>query len=718
MASRPGEQLGIIYGQVEANDFQFAASEPNVKRLDYISADHASGLMLGQIVDIQRHSQLSFEEAVSLPKGAAAVAGDYLSCKVRVIGTRDERGILQTPKAPFRAGTEVRRATPNLIARVLGIASDPDKGAYLGYLKGTESPVVLDINTLVQKHVSVLARTGAGKSYTVGALIEELLKKRVPILVIDPHGEYTTLSSPNIEPREIDLLIKFNLKPKSFVGHVHEYVLEKASAGKRRLELDGVGLEAREIIDLLPGKVSPAQSGLLYQAINDIKRTKENYTFRDVIDEVSKNQSNAKWPLVGALETLESTGLFSEKGTAVDDLVVPGDCSIINLKGVAPEVQETCVARLANSLFEARKKNKVPPFMFVVEEAHNYCPQSGASGGTALSTNVLRTIAKEGRKFGMGLLIVSQRPANVDKTVLSQCNTQIIMKVTNPNDLKAISASVEGLTGDISDEIQRLDVGVALIAASQLAQPVLVEVRTRQTKHGGRSVDVLGSEEPEEAEPPVEVPAIRTLPPPPVRVERIPTAEHLLRAAHEALSDVADSPLPERQLGHLKQARPWAPEDRPPPPIFDGEIVEEEEPGRPVPPRPLVAPPKRDAPDVPAALLVNPGAAEAEDEKDRDRRLRPSLEPDEVLLQRVLVRVGYQTHAPREALVKVRELAKGLPEMSPDDYVRGFAKIGRNYCYPSHPECGPCPLLRTCRLGMERLGRGEVHEGRWGRKRR
>ena len=717
MGSRPGEQIGIIYGHVEATEFQFAASDPNVKRLDYISAEHPSGLALGQVVDIQRRSQLSFEEAVSLPKGGT-VAGDYVSCKVRIIGTRDERGILQTPKAPFKAGTEVRRATPNLIARVLGIASDPDKGAYLGYLKGTESPVVLDINNLVQKHVSVLARTGAGKSYTVGALIEELLKKRVPILVIDPHGEYTTLSSPNIEPREIDLLIKFNLKPKSFVGFVHEYVLEKASPGKKRLELEGTGLEAREIIDLLPGKVSPAQSGLLYQAVNEIRKIKSDYTFKEIIDEVQKNPSNAKWPLVGALETLEATKLFSEKGTAVDDLVVAGNCTIINLKGTAPEIQETCVARLANSLFEARKKNKVPPFMFVVEEAHNYCPQSGASGGTALSTDVLRTIAKEGRKFGMGLLIVSQRPANVDKTVLSQCNTQIIMKVTNPNDLKAITASVEGLTADTADEIQRLDVGVAMVAGAQLAQPVLVEVRTRQTKHGGRSVDVLGNEPEPEPEPAPE-PVVRTLPPSPVRIDELPKVEHILREAHEAPPEVAEAPLvTEPQMGRPKPAqRPWGPEETSQPPLVDGELIDEPEPIRPIPPRPPVALPKRDPSDVPAASLVRPEAPEMEDD-DRDHRLRPSLEPDDVLVQRVLIRVGYQASSTREAMGKVRDLAKGLPEMSPDDYVRGFAKIGRNYCYPSHPECGPCPLLRTCRLGMDRLGRGEVHEGRWGRKRR
>jgi hypothetical protein len=93
----------------------------------------------------------------------------------------------------------------------------------------------------------------------------------------------------------------------------------------------------------------------------------------------------------------------------------------------------------------------------------------------------------------MGLMVVSQRPAKVDKNVLSQCNTQIILKVTNPNDLKALASSVEGLTGDSEDEIQRLPVGVAFVSHPRISIPVLVEIRPRETAHGGESVDVMAS---------------------------------------------------------------------------------------------------------------------------------------------------------------------------------------------------------------------------------
>ena len=89
------------------------------------------------------------------------------------------------------------------------------------------------------------------------------------------------------------------------------------------------------------------------------------------------------------------------------------------------------------------------------------------------------------------MTIISQRAAKIDKNVLSQCNTQIILKITNPNDLKAIVGSVEGLTASMADEIQRLPIGVAMCVGSGIQMPLIVEVRPRESKHGGESVMVI-----------------------------------------------------------------------------------------------------------------------------------------------------------------------------------------------------------------------------------
>ena len=85
---------------------------------------------------------------------------------------------------------------------------------------------------------------------------------------------------------------------------------------------------------------------------------------------------------------------------------------------------------------------------------------------------------------------VSKEAARVDKSVLSQCSTQLIMKVTNPNDLKAISNSVEGINADSEKEIQNLPIGSALVSGI-VDIPLFVNIRTRMSKHGGDAVDIL-----------------------------------------------------------------------------------------------------------------------------------------------------------------------------------------------------------------------------------
>ena len=102
-----------------------------------------------------------------------------------------------------------------------------------------------------------------------------------------------------------------------------------------------------------------------------------------------------------------------------EELLRPGRASVIDMTGIIPELQAMIVSRLLTDIFEARKRRLISPGMVVVEEAHNYIPERGT--GNAASTSIIRTIAAEGRKFGLGLMVISQRPARVNKNVISQC---------------------------------------------------------------------------------------------------------------------------------------------------------------------------------------------------------------------------------------------------------------------------------------------------------
>jgi DNA helicase HerA-like ATPase len=103
----------------------------------------------------------------------------------------------------------------------------------------------------------------------------------------------------------------------------------------------------------------------------------------------------------------------------------------------------------------------------------------------------MRTITSEGRKFGFGLGIISQRPSKIDQDVLSQCGTQISMQIQNPNDQDAIKKSVEAAGEDVLRELPGLTPGQAVVSGDAMNTPALIQVRQRRTPHGAGSRPVI-----------------------------------------------------------------------------------------------------------------------------------------------------------------------------------------------------------------------------------
>jgi len=482
------DYVGIIYGDVGSTSFRCSVFEP-VERNEFVQVRHeTAGWVLGRVDDIERKTDLSLDRSMLLGNGESLDIEEKMSAVVTVIGYRDDRDLLQVPRTPFKAGEHVFRAEEPIIRKVIGLKKDEKHGAYVGMLQNHGVGVYLDINTMVQKHVSVIAKTGGGKSYITGVLIEELLKHHVTTVVIDPHGEYATLVE---KSKETDAMKRFEVRPHSYEGQVAEFSPDvKVNPRAKALRFTLSNLDPRDILGLTTSGGRQRQHLTQLRKALDILRTAtRDYTIADVIRVLERDaeEDPSVHGLIDELEYLREVDIFAREGTRIDELVSKGRCTIINMKGTPPDIQELIVNRICTALFELRKMGRVPPMMLVSEEAHNFCPQVGVTA----SSKIFRTVASEGRKFGLGLLIVTQRAAKVDKNVLSQCNTQIILKVTNPNDLKAISASVEGLTASMEEEIQRLPIGVALVVGGGIQMPLLIEVRPRETRHGGESVKVI-----------------------------------------------------------------------------------------------------------------------------------------------------------------------------------------------------------------------------------
>ena len=477
--------VGMVYGNVGTLKFNCGVTAP-LEKMEYVQVKHElDGWVLGQVSEVENKTNLTIDGVKVMKDGTPVDFEEKQSASVSVVGYRDDRNLLQVPRTPLKAGSVVYRAEESLIKKVVGIQEKTDTGAYIGLLAGHNVRLELDINVMVQKHVCILSKTGGGKSYCSGAIIEELMKHNVTVCVVDPHGEYCTMKHKGVVKKTVR---DFGVTPRGYDDKIVEFATDTTiNKGAKPLKFTLHNLDAREVLGLTNIKNVRTFLTMLRKAIEILKETKPNYTISDIIAVLEQSGEASSGALISELEYLNEIEVFAEQGTKIDELIQKGKCTIINLRGTPPDIQELIINRIGNALFELRKVDKIPPMMLVVEEAHNFCPQQGQ----VACSKVFRTIASEGRKFGLGLMVITQRAAKIDKNVLSQCNTQIILKVTNPNDLSAIASSIEGLTDGMEEEIQRLPIGSAIVTGGGVSMPLLVEIRPRESKHGGESIEVI-----------------------------------------------------------------------------------------------------------------------------------------------------------------------------------------------------------------------------------
>ena len=461
--------LGNIIGKTNTKEFKFLV-KGNARKFEYVQVMHRDNYyVLAQILEIEK----DLEQEI-------AICG--------MIGFRDNNK-LKPINIPLEIGSEVLYAQDDFVKEVLGLMEE--KGAYIGVVDGRENiKVFLDINKMLTKHLSVIAKTGTGKSFFSGVIVEELIDKNVPILIIDPHGEYPSLKEAS---KEIEELNKFGIKAKGYLNKIQEFSPDiSINREAKPLKLNNKNLSATELIHLLPAKLSNTQKTALYAALRNVQG---NLDFNSVVFALEQEESSVKWTLMSVIEYIQKLNLFSDSYTRPLELIKPGTATIINLKGIDPEIQEVVVYKLVKDLFEERKKGNIPPFFLLIEETHNFVPER--SFGEAKSSGILRQLASESRKFGIGACFVSQRPSRVDKNVLSQCGTQVIFKITNPNDIKAVVNSVEGITMHTENEISNIPIGTAMITGV-VDLPLFVKIRARKTKHGGEAVKIFDEEKEEE----------------------------------------------------------------------------------------------------------------------------------------------------------------------------------------------------------------------------
>jgi len=489
LADEIGTIISTLDGPAPSN-VDFVVNKGKVHRGQFVEFDHADGTIIALVNDVVKTNRY-FERADSVKEfesnGSAmfeqfpTAEWEYLIAKTRPLGMFEGK-LIKRVSFPPSPGTRVRIASKENLERFLSF--DKEAGLHLGEVDHHGLPVKLNLSSLLKKHLAVLALSGAGKSYFTSVLLEELLDRpkehgRIAIIVLDPHGEYGSFALPCKDKSKKD----YSSKTKIVKARDIKIGVPRLSIGIVSGIIPGLtGPQKRDLGRIMSTLKKQMKGGLGPFDLNDL---------RDAVSNDSAIKENSKGPLVGWLDSLRSLNLFGKTDNpSIVDLIKPGQLTVIDLSDTIDlKRKQIIVSYFAQRIFFERRSKNVPPFLLVLEEAHQFIPEH-VSAETAISRSIMRTIAREGRKFGASLCLVSQRPVQLDTTALSQCNTHIILRITNPYDLKHISESSEGLDSKSMDMITSLRVGEALIVGEATHFPLFFKVRERKSQESKHEISL------------------------------------------------------------------------------------------------------------------------------------------------------------------------------------------------------------------------------------
>ncbi|MDN5358499.1 MAG: hypothetical protein PWP76_342 [Candidatus Diapherotrites archaeon] len=467
----------------------FVITDGVVHQGQYVEIDSPQGRMLALVEDVIKTNRYfgqpevvrEYEMRSSMSQNFPVDEWEFLVGIARpmVVWTGEHT---ERPTVPPSPGAPVYDPDPERLKKFLGFKED---GVNIGTLQFHNVPVTLDVSRLVQKHFAILAMSGAGKSYTTSVIIEELLDRkpeqgRLGVVVFDVHGEYVGFKEPvndgthrdYSDRTEVIPIDQMRIPVPSLNAYDFLYFLPNLSSAQIR-ELDRIIHQLREEMDAGNGP----------------------YGLEDIIARVEtdpKIKENMKIPLVSWLRSLEATRLFDAvERPSVESILAPGKLVVFDLSNtVDAKKRQFVVTYFAKRIFDLRRMGRIPPTLVIVEEAHNFVP-SERSREDVPARGVIETIAREGRKFGVGLCLISQRPVKLSSTALSQCNTHIIMRMTNPYDLNHVAESSEGIDSRSERMITNLRPGEAIIVGAAVNFPVFFKIRERRSVESKYEKDLI-----------------------------------------------------------------------------------------------------------------------------------------------------------------------------------------------------------------------------------
>ncbi len=461
------------------------------------------------------------------------IARQYEICKLELLIELPHEEI----KYPPMPGDPIIKIDPNKHEQeIYGIDRKTPGYCWYGTLTGyKDAPVPLDIEK-IPMHIAVFGTTGSGKSFDTGSLIEKFMRIPVdevtsvsfPMIIIDANGDYLDYYEHFKENGEL-----LN------VGWIKRFVFPHVEMGNPKLhdeDVDVIGIDldalsirelAETIIMYYKGTLEGAElqlSGIVkllehmkdvkaYDSLHDLFSEDENYKelkrelkgIRD-IHEQTKNaiiRSFEKFREIEKDYKILSAKSELTKKDFIDEITREGGIAIIDFSeegatGVEIQVKQLVMTYIVTRLFNEFTKYKIEEdgryLIFLIEEAQNFAPDTSYPVGSSLAKNKLSLIATQGRKFGLSLCLITQRPSFLDRIVLSMCNTFFIHRIS-PEDVNYVKNVTGGLPVSLTNRLTRLSQGELILTGqmNKLPFPLLIKIPKddRIVSHTAGSTNVI-----------------------------------------------------------------------------------------------------------------------------------------------------------------------------------------------------------------------------------
>ena len=544
-----------VLGITTTREVYIGSKEKNFRNNEYlIVEDPVQGDIIGEVVDSK-----TFNRFIPLDIGGDFIDSDVLSSlgsmgydvgdeTVYVAKLRFFEELLYPPLT----GSDLRAPEFNEIKNLL-IDTKPNNSLILGsikntdniaesmddiyknlfstfenneYLKQRELPYLFDYKSMHQyPHIGVFGGSGSGKSFGLRVVLEELMEMGVPAIVMDPHyemdfsnnseisdknysdkfkcleiGLHTGIKFQELQKRDLKNLLNAASPLTDSMKNVIDVMLAKGSSyesfkNKLDMLLEGQEIGSRDkIIAEIAAEPDTSKKNRLEEVLDVYERydkTCNSMSVRGVL-----------WRLIN----LQNEGIFSHNIDELLDLLKRR--KLVVLQGSTRMINVFSTYLLAK-LYYLRKEYRdelyrnnakvdyFPPFVIITDEAHNFAPK----GFDTPSKSILREISQEGRKYGVFLILATQRPTLLDETITAQLNTKLIFRTVRASDIDTIKEETD-LSIDETKRLPYLSSGDVFISSAKKGRTSFVRIRAANTvsPHTENPFDELEGHENEEFE--------------------------------------------------------------------------------------------------------------------------------------------------------------------------------------------------------------------------